>query len=89
MDEQQNISLANKMIYEMRRKVEEEDRQFYVMKGRRNQSEDNILRDQPILSPEETEAIPEHQLRNQRGLKTKAFMRLSSQGYLWQDVEKQ
>jgi hypothetical protein len=72
----------------MRQKVIEEDRQFYVMKGRRNQSEDNITRwgfesTQPLLMPEKKESILEHPNK-----KVKKYMRVSSQGYLWRDIEK-
>ena len=66
-DGQPDISLANKMINQMRRKVEEEDRKFYVIKQRRNQSEDNFARwdakagiATPLLMPEEKESILEH-----------------------------
>jgi len=41
---QQDLSLANKMIADMRKKVLEEDKQYYVMQRRRNRSEDNFGR---------------------------------------------
>jgi hypothetical protein len=62
----------------MRRRVEEEDRQYYVMKERRNVSEDHLRRSNPLHQGE----VIEHPYRG----KPKKYLRLSSQGPLWKDL---
>jgi hypothetical protein len=75
------------MIAEMRKKVEEEDRQYYVMKRRRNRSEDNFGRwfvpgedpaCRPLMDMEGIMSIEEHPLRGRPEAKKKAYMRVSS-----------
>jgi hypothetical protein len=71
----------------MRKKVEEEDRQYYVMKRRRNRSEDNFGRwfvpgedpaCRPLMDMEGIMSIEEHPLRGRPEAKRKAYMRVSS-----------
>ena len=53
------------MIKEMRKKVEEEDKNYYVMKPRRYNSEDNMQRwskAPPLMRPGFKENLPEHSL---------------------------
>ena len=83
----QDISLADKMIADMRRKVAEEDKQYYVMQRRRYRSEDNYGRwfvpgedpaCRPIMDMDQLMSIEEHRYRGRPGAKKKAYMRLSS-----------
>ncbi len=69
------------MIKAMRKKVEEEDKKYFVMKPRRNHSEDNMQRwskAPPLMRPGFKENLPEHPLQNQRDLQEKVFLRVSS-----------
>ena len=85
------------MIADMRKRVQEEDKQYYIMQRRRNRSENNIARwfvpgeepaCRPILDLPTMMAIEEHPFRGRPGTKKKAYTRLSSQGLLWRDMER-
>ncbi len=85
------------MIADMRKKVADEDKQYYVMQRRRNRSEDNFSRwfvkgedpaCRPIMDMEQLMGIEEHKYRGRPEGKRKTYMRVSSQGLLWHDVER-
>lgn len=74
------------MIETMRKKLEEADKEHFLIKKRRTVSEDRVVyKQEMLLSYREKAAIQEHPRIKK---KAREFMRVASQSHLWSDVKK-
>ncbi|CDW77938.1 serine threonine protein kinase [Stylonychia lemnae] len=84
---EQQASKAIKVIGEMRNKLIQADKQYFIAPKRRNVSELTRSKEK-LLTSDEKMNIQEHPLKNQQNRKPKEYLRMNSQTHLWSDMVK-